>query len=110
MSISKKENFEENAQTLAEFAKALGHPARIAICEFLAKNDVCFSGDIANEIPLGRSTVTQHLNELKSAGLIQGTVNGKNVCYCINPAKWIAAQKLMNDLFKQTATIKIIQC
>ncbi len=83
MTYSKKEIFNTEHQELAQIAKALSHPARIAILEYLAEKNVCISGDITNEIPLSRTTVSQHLQELKNVGLIKGSVSGKNVNYCI---------------------------
>ena len=85
MTYSKTEAFSQNQQQLAKVAKAMSHPARIAILQHLANVGSCISGDIANEIPLARATVSQHLQELKDAGLIQGTIDGQKICYCINP-------------------------
>lgn len=80
----KAERFTEEEQALANIAKALSHPARIAILRFLAQQDCCVSGDITNEIPLSRTTVSQHLTELKKLGFIQGTVEGVKINYCLN--------------------------
>ncbi len=84
MTYAKKEAFDEHLQLLAGFTKVLSHPARMAILEYLAKQNQCISGDITGEIPLSRSTVSQHLQELKSAGLIKGRVSGTRVYYCID--------------------------
>ncbi len=81
----KTENFSPELQELSSLAKALSHPARLMILEYLAKQKVCVSGDITNEIPLSRTTVSQHLKELEKAGLIRGTVEGLNMNYCLNP-------------------------
>ncbi len=81
----KAENFSPELQELAGLVKALAHPARLMILEYLATQKVCISGDITKEIPLSRTTVSQHLKELKKAGLIHGTVEGLNVNYCLNP-------------------------
>lgn len=81
----KTENFTNDLQELAGLSKALSHPARLMILEYLAKQKVCMSGDIANEIPLSRTTVSQHLKELKNAGLIHGSVEGLKVNYCLKP-------------------------
>jgi len=83
MTYSKTKAFTIEQQEFARIAKALSHPARIAILEYLMEMNVCVSGDITNEIPLSRTTVSQHLQGLKNAGLIKGEVSGKNVNYCI---------------------------
>lgn len=84
MGASKTEHFTEKQNAIAQMAKALGHPARVAILEYLMKVDSCICGDIVNELPLAQPTVSQHLKELKNAGLIQGEVEGNAICYCIN--------------------------
>ncbi|MBN2175607.1 MAG: winged helix-turn-helix transcriptional regulator [Bacteroidales bacterium] len=84
MPSAKTELFEEQLQESAVMFKALGHPARLAILNFLAETNSCFTGDISHEIPLGRTTVNQHLNELKKAGLIQGHITGIKTSYCLN--------------------------
>ena len=83
MGASKTEHFTENQNTMATIAKALGHPARIAIIEYLLKVDTCICGDIVNVLPLAQPTVSQHLKELKNAGLIKGSIEGNAICYCI---------------------------
>jgi ArsR family transcriptional regulator, arsenate/arsenite/antimonite-responsive transcriptional repressor len=90
MAIHKKEAFTQKEQDLAEFAKALAHPARIAILKVLAQHNECICGEIVEVLPLAQSTVSQHLKELKNAGLINGTVDGPRSCYCIN---WKAFEK-----------------
>ena len=95
MAIHKKEEFGKREQELAEFAKALSHPARIAILKVLAQHNECICGDIVDELPLAQSTVSQHLKELKNAGLVQGTIDGPRSCYCIN---WKAFEKFNNDM------------
>lgn len=84
MGASKTEHFTDKQNTIAILSKALGHPARVAIIEYLIKVDACICGDIVNELPLAQPTVSQHLKELKTAGLIQGEVEGNSICYCIN--------------------------
>lgn len=83
----------------ARFAKALGHPVRIQILEILAGQSCCYSGDLCEELPIARSTLSQHLNELKAAGLIQGEVNPPKIKYCINRENWLQARELMIRLF-----------
>jgi len=84
MGATKTDHFTEQQNELAVLAKALGHPARIAILEYLMKVDACICGDIVNELPLAQPTVSQHLKELKNAGLIKGNIEGTAICYCIN--------------------------
>ena len=95
MATHKKEEFGKREQELAEFAKALSHPARIAILKVLAQKGECICGDIVDVLPLAQSTVSQHLKELKYVGLIEGTVDGPRSCYCIN---WKAFEKFNTDL------------
>ena len=99
MGLTKTEGFTKTQIDLAAFSKALGHPARIAILQFLAKQKSCVCGDIVDELPLSQSTVSQHLKELKNAGLIQGTIEGTSVCYCIEPKTWANYQKEIGALF-----------
>ncbi len=89
-------------EQLARFAKAMGHPARIAILQFLAKQETCYFGDIHEELPIAKATVSQHLKELKEAGLIQGEVEAPKVKYCINRDNWHLANELFGGLFGQT--------
>lgn len=91
-----------NQEQIARFAKAMGHPARIAILQFLAKQTTCYFGDIHEELPIAKATVSQHLKELKDAGLIQGEIETPKVKYCINRENWQLAQQLFNDFFGQT--------
>jgi ArsR family transcriptional regulator len=84
MGTTKTEHFTESQNEIARLAKALGHPARIAILDYLATVDTCICGDIVKELPLAQPTVSQHLKELKSAGLIKGTIEGTAICYCID--------------------------
>lgn len=85
MGITKSSLFTSEENELAIKLKALGHPARIAIINYLAKMNDCICGDLVNELPLAQPTISQHLKELKNAGLIQGTIEGTSICYCINP-------------------------
>lgn len=84
MGATKTEHFTENQNEIALLAKALGHPARIAIIEYLIRVDTCICGDIVNELPLAQPTVSQHLKELKNAGLIKGNIEGNAICYCVD--------------------------
>lgn len=84
MAIHKKEEFDQKEQDLANFAKAISHPARIAILKVLAQRQECICGEIVEVLPLAQSTVSQHLKELQKAGLIKGTIDGPRSCYCID--------------------------
>jgi ArsR family transcriptional regulator, arsenate/arsenite/antimonite-responsive transcriptional repressor len=95
MAFHKKEEFGKKEQELAEIAKALSHPARIAILKVLAQKAECICNEIVEVLPLAQSTVSQHLKELKNAGLIEGTLDGPRSCYCIN---WKAFEKYSNDI------------
>ncbi len=88
MGTTKKEEFTLQDNRIAEFAKAIAHPARIAILRLLLNKNSCICGDIVDELPLSQSTVSQHLKELKEIGLIKGDIDGKSVCYCIDENKW----------------------
>ena len=84
MGATKTEHFTDKQNEIATLSKALGHPARVAIIEYLMKVDDCICGDIVNELPLAQPTVSQHLKELKTAGLITGSIEGNSICYCID--------------------------
>ncbi|TDH28703.1 ArsR family transcriptional regulator [Segetibacter sp. 3557_3] len=99
MGATKSDEFSVKENKVANIAKALGHPARVAILTLLAKRSACVCGDIVEELPLSQSTVSQHLKELKEAGLIQGEIDGAKVCYCIDPKAWQAAQAVINEMF-----------
>ena len=90
----KKKQYTTEQKQIARFAKAMGHPARMAILAFLAKQDSCFFGDIHEELPIAKATVSQHLKELKDAGLIHGEIETPKVRYCINLENWELARKL----------------
>ena len=99
MGATKSYGFSVRENKLAKYGKALGHPARIAILKLLAEKQACVCGDIVDELPLSQSTVSQHLKELKEAGLIKGDIEGAKVCYCIDEKEWKAAQLWLNQLF-----------
>ncbi|HEY5369724.1 MAG TPA: metalloregulator ArsR/SmtB family transcription factor [Hanamia sp.] len=103
MGATKTEHFTEKQNFIATLAKALGHPARIAIMEYLMKVDTCICGDIVNELPLAQPTISQHLKELKNAGLIKGSVEGNAICYCIDEK---TIQKLQDYFSKISEGIK----
>ncbi|MGM9804697.1 MAG: ArsR/SmtB family transcription factor [Muribaculaceae bacterium] len=101
-----KKDYTATQEQLARFAKALGHPARIAILHFLAERSTCYFGAINEELPIAKATVSQHLKELKDAGLIQGEVETPKVKYCINRENWDLACKLFGEFFSQCACKK----
>jgi len=96
MGISKSTSFGERENRIADLAKALAHPARVAILEFLAGRNVCMCGDVVDHIPLSQATVSQHLAELKRVGLISGEIDGPRMCYCIDRKVWSEARELLS--------------
>jgi DNA-binding transcriptional ArsR family regulator len=100
MALNKKAEFPKSEIRLAELAKALSHPARIAILKLLAKRNTCICGEIVDELPLAQSTVSQHLKELKAVGLVQGEIDGPKSCYCINWGTLQDLENLIGSLFK----------
>lgn len=101
MGVTKSDLFSKNQNDLAVAAKAFAHPARIAIIEFLLKSDSCINGDLVNELGLAQATISQHLRELKEIGIIQGTIEGTRVNYCINPKRWEEIRLQFNRIFGQ---------
>lgn len=99
MGLTKSDIFTEKQNELANLAKVLGHPARIAILQHLIKVNACIGGDLVNEIGLAQPTISQHLRELKKVGIIQGTIEGTSVCYCIDPENWKIIQALFDTFF-----------
>lgn len=100
MGAGKHDEFSVKHNRIAQYAKALAHPARIAILNFLLNKNTCICGDIVDELPLSQSTVSQHLKALKEAGLIKGNISGASVCYCIDSEAWKKAQATFNDFFE----------
>ena len=100
MGLVKFDMFTEKQNSLASIFKVLAHPARIAILQYLSSCKRCITGEIVDEVGLAQSTISQHLKELKSIGIIQGTIEGTSVCYCINPSRWEEVHRILNDLFK----------
>ena len=99
MGTTKTAEYSIKELSIAKYAKALSHPARIAILNLLLKKQTCICGDIVDDLPLSQSTVSQHLKELKEAGLIKGNIDGASVCYCIDEKEWIKAKLLLGQLF-----------
>lgn len=99
MGATKTDLFTKKQNDLALMAKAIAHPARIAILQILIKADACICGDLVEELGLAQATISQHLKELKNAGLIQGTIEGTSVCYCIDPKVWKEYQQMFSSFF-----------
>ncbi|MBN2682730.1 MAG: winged helix-turn-helix transcriptional regulator [Bacteroidales bacterium] len=109
MTYSKTENFDQNSRDIAKVCKALAHPARIAILKYLAEQKVCISGDITTEIPLSRTTVSQHLQELKNAGIIHGEISGTRVNYCLCKENVEMVKSLLNG-FLENINKNTVEC
>jgi len=104
--MNKSEKFDNNLQELAKFAKAISHPARLAILQYLAETKTCISGDISDFIPLSRTTVSQHLKALKEIGLIQGEIDGLKINYCICTSEVERVLKQFNTFFEPIENVK----
>ena len=105
-----QKKYSEEQEKIARFAKAMGHPARIAILQFLAAQECCSFGDIHEELPIAKATVSQHLKELKEAELIQGEIEAPKVRYCINKENWEIAKRMFADFFGQSVCKKESCC
>ena len=110
MTWSKINNFNSNQQQIAKIAKAMSHPARVAILQYLAAQKSCISGDITTEIPLSRTTVSQHLQALKAAGLIHGEVSGLNVCYCLNDDMMLDCKCILETFMNELNSHRLAGC
>ncbi len=110
MGLTKTDLFTKSQNNMAKMAKVLGHPARIAILEYLLKSDTCINSTLVAELGLAQATISQHLKELKSSGLIQGTVEGKAMSYCIDPKVWLALKTDLTQLFDQHNCCKDSTC
>lgn len=101
MGITKTDLFTEEQNAFAQMGKVFSHPARVAILEYLLKANACINSDLVQELGLAQATISQHLKELKQVGIIQGTIEGTSMNYCINPDKWKEFQETFNNLFNQ---------
>ena len=110
MGASKTSEYTKKEIELAKYAKAISHPARIAILNFLIKKKSCICGDIVDELPIAQSTVSQHLKELKASGLIKGNIEGVSVCYCIDEKEWKKASQLLGVFFEKFIVNKSVCC
>ena len=108
MGVTKTEIYKDEQNKLATLLKVLGHPARIAILQYIIDQKACICNDLVVELGLAQATISQHLKELKSIGIIQGSIEGKSVCYCIKQESWKQFQKEFNNFFNQDVQIK--QC
>ena len=104
MGITRTDLFNRKQNEIAAMAKAIAHPARIAILQQLIKVNTCICGDLVEELGLAQATISQHLKELKTAGLIQGTVEGTSVCYCIHPGNWKKFREYFAGFFVEVNT------
>lgn len=104
MGLTKSEIFTEEQNRISAIAKVLGHPARIAILEFLIKLESCVCGDLVKEIGLAQPTISQHLKELKKVGIIKGTIEGTSVCYCIDDENWEQIKNLLGKFLNKNST------
>ncbi len=103
MGVTKNLDYTKNELEIAKYAKALAHPARIAIIQLLLKRQTCICGDIVDELPISQSTVSQHLKELKEVGLIKGQIDGTSVCYCLDEKEWSKASSLIVNIFNKVS-------
>lgn len=101
MGLTKTDLFTKKQNEIAAMAKAMAHPARIAILQELQKANACICGDLVEELGLAQATISQHLKELKNVGLIKGRIEGTSICYCINPIKWNECKQTFVDFFKE---------
>ena len=99
MGVTKRDLFSTEQNALAIAAKAFAHPARVAIIQYLLKTNACINSDLVHEMGLAQATISQHLRELKDIGIIQGTIDGSKINYCINPDRWQVIQNQFEDLF-----------
>ena len=104
MGLTKSEIFTEEQNQIAKIAKVLGHPARIAILDFLIKSKSCVCGDLVKEIGLAQPTISQHLKELKNVGIIKGSIEGTSVCYCIHHENWEQIKNILGQFLNKNPT------
>ena len=104
MGVTKTDLFTDVQNEIAIAAKAFANPARVAIIQYLLKSNACINGDLVQELGLAQATISQHLRELKNIGLIQGTIEGSRISYCINPARWEEIKGEFNEIFNQFDT------
>ena len=104
MGVTKTHIFNTDQNTIAVVAKVMAHPARVAILQYISKQEGCICNDIVDEVGLSQPTISQHLSEIKKIGLLKGTFKGKNLCYCINQERWNELQELFSSFFLKINT------
>lgn len=110
MGLTKTDLFTKEQNEFALLAKAFAHPARVAILQYLLVSNKCINSDLVSELGLAQATISQHLRELKNAGLIQGNIAGVSMSYCINPVKWESVQNLFNGMFDKIQDCEPGEC
>ncbi len=110
MGVTRADLFTETQNDIAKAAKAFAHPARIAIIQYLLKANACINGDLVQELGLAQATISQHLRELKEVGIIQGTIEGARVNYCINKSRWNEIKEQFNTIFDQVEILSKEGC
>jgi predicted transcriptional regulator len=110
MGVTKTDLFTVDQNELASIAKAFSHPARVAILQHLLAANACINGDLVEELGLAQATISQHLRELKDIGIINGTIEGVSVSYCINPTRWAEVKEVFNQIFDQFVDPQIVEC
>jgi predicted transcriptional regulator len=110
MGVTKTDLFTVDQNKLASIAKAFSHPARVAILQHLLAANACINGDLVEELGLAQATISQHLRELKDIGIINGTIEGVSVSYCINPTRWAEVKEVFNQVFDQFVDPNIDDC
>ncbi|WP_286745784.1 metalloregulator ArsR/SmtB family transcription factor [Roseivirga sp. UBA1976] len=110
MGVTKTDLFTDVQNEIAVAAKAFAHPARVAIIQYLLKSNACINGDLVQELGLAQATISQHLRELKDIGIIQGTIDGSRISYCINPVRWAEIKGQFNEIFNQFDTPSSGEC
>ncbi|MFY0627916.1 MAG: winged helix-turn-helix transcriptional regulator [Reichenbachiella sp.] len=110
MGVTKTDLFSDVQNDIASAAKAFSHPARVAIIHYLLKTNACINGDLVNELGLAQATISQHLRELKDIGIIQGTIDGSSISYCINSGRWSEIKAQFDEIFKQYDSPSMEDC
>lgn len=110
MGVTKSEIFTEEQNKIATLAKVLGHPARVAILQYIFKQNTCICVDLVEEIGLAQPTISQHLKEIKSAGIIKGSIDGTSVCYCIDNNNWEAMKVIISQFLNQDISKNEVCC
>ena len=110
MGASRSDLFSESQKEIALLAKAIGHPARVAILNYLHATNTCINSDLVQELGLAQATISQHLKELKEIGIIQGSIEGTSICYCIHAEKWAQMSQLFSNFFSEYSNLQKSTC